>query len=77
MPKQEKLIFYVPQKPYLPTGTLRDQITYPKIIKQKDQNDQHIRQLLKLINLEDLVDREPEGFDTVLEWNDVLSGGEK
>ncbi len=24
MPSQENLIFYVPQKPYLPTGTLRD-----------------------------------------------------
>lgn len=27
-PSQEKM-FYVPQKPYLPLGTLRDQITYP------------------------------------------------
>ena len=33
-PSQEKM-FYVPQKPYLPLGTLRDQITYPFFHKSK------------------------------------------
>jgi len=32
-PKTEKL-FYVPQKPYLALGTLRDQVIYPKTKKQ-------------------------------------------
>lgn len=66
-------IFYVPQKPYLPLGTLRDQITYPK----NDQgSDEELLELLKIVHLEYLVEREG-GWDAVRDWQDVLSGGEK
>ena len=34
-PKMDKL-FYIPQRPYLPSGTLRDQIIYPN---KKDEVD--------------------------------------
>lgn len=72
-------IFYVPQLPYLPKGSLRDQIIYPdnkmQMIKKK-MNDAKLKQLLKIVKLDFLVAREG-GFNTERNWIDVLSGGEK
>lgn len=77
-PHMDKL-FYVPQRPYLPPGTLRDQIIYPqsKFIMHKNKiGDADLSRLLKDVQLEYLEDREG-GFDSVNDWNDILSGGEK
>lgn len=68
-------IFYVPQKPYLPMGTLRDQIIYPDSCNDKT-SDSDLLELLKIVHLEYLVEREG-GWDAVRDWQDVLSGGEK
>ena len=72
-------MFYIPQRPYLPAGTLRDQIIYPhkKLdMLRKKMTDNDLRGLLKDVLLENMVEREG-GFDAVNDWNDVLSGGEK
>lgn len=72
-------LFYVPQRPYLPPGTLRDQIIYPqtKFVMHKNKvSDSDLARLLKDVQLEYLEDREG-GFDSVNDWNDILSGGEK
>jgi len=78
-PKTEKL-FYVPQKPYLALGTLRDQVIYPKTKKQAlslGYNDAELLKLLRIVHLEYLVSRDEQGWDAVADWADVLSGGEK
>jgi ATP-binding cassette subfamily D (ALD) protein 3 len=73
-------LFYVPQKPYLALGTLRDQVIYPKSKKQSQASgvtDADLLQLLRIVHLEYLVTREEQGWDTIADWADVLSGGEK
>merc|ERR1719189_2115122 len=70
-------LFYIPQRPYLPLGNLRDQIIYPHSAKDTSLTDEELYEILKLVSLAYLVDREDNGMDTVHDWSDVLSGGEK
>ena len=63
----------------MPLGTLRDQIAYPDSRSQslsKGMSDDKLIDLLKMVHLEYLVEREG-GLDAVQDWADVLSGGEK
>jgi ATP-binding cassette subfamily D (ALD) protein 3 len=72
-------IFYIPQRPYLPTGTLRDNIIYPhnKLqMRKKKFTDKKIKELLKIVQL-DVYCNKGKGLDEFSNWNDVLSGGEK
>ena len=69
----------MPQRPYLVIGNLRDQIIYPDSIddmKRKKITDRDIMEILDIVNLQSVVVREG-GLDTVADWKDVLSGGEK
>ena len=65
-----------PQAPYLAPGSLQDQITYPLHVAGTPELRSHLAELLEMVNLSYLVEREG-GWDTVREWKDVLSGGEK
>ncbi|KAL7624578.1 ATP-binding cassette long-chain fatty acid transporter pxa2 [Parahypoxylon ruwenzoriense] len=71
-------IFYIPQRPYLSRGSLRQQITYPdslRTVRARGVTDAQLLEILKLLSLEHLVDLYPEGWDAEAEWRDVLSGG--
>jgi len=77
-PKADQ-IFYIPQRPYLPNGTLRDQLIYPDTLAQfkaKGKTDEDLMTLLDDVRLGKLVKREG-GWSSDNDWNDVLSGGEK
>ncbi|KAI4266114.1 MAG: hypothetical protein L6R35_006986, partial [Caloplaca aegaea] len=70
-------IFYIPQRPYLSRGTLRQQIIYPDGIREmrdKKVGDDDLLRILSTVNIEGIVDR-PHGWDAEEEWRDVLSGG--
>ncbi|KAI1368279.1 ABC transporter transmembrane region 2-domain-containing protein [Xylaria arbuscula] len=72
-------IMFLPQRPYLSIGTLRDQVIYPDgeldmRLKRKSEDD--LKRVLDAAKLGYLPDREG-GWDTRKEWKDVLSGGEK
>ncbi|CAB3242954.1 unnamed protein product [Arctia plantaginis] len=72
-------LFYVPQRPYMTLGTLRDQITYPQTrdeMTRRRRSDDELLRFLDIVQLEYLVNREG-GLDAVEDWMDVLSGGEK
>jgi len=77
-PRAEQ-IMYLPQRPYLSLGSLRDQIIYPHSFPQFDAlggTDEELMRILEQAHLGYIPAREG-GFDTVKEWKDVLSGGEK
>ncbi|KAJ8655874.1 hypothetical protein O0I10_008538 [Lichtheimia ornata] len=77
-PEASKL-FYVPQKPYLALGTFRDQVIYPDTAEEalaRGFDDHSLMELLDTVHLGYLVEREG-GWDSVQDWADVLSGGEK
>lgn len=72
-------MFYIPQRPYLTIGTLRDQVIYPDTtveMKKKGITDADLAELLEWVNLNPVVAREG-GWDSRNDWQDVLSGGEK
>jgi ATP-binding cassette subfamily D (ALD) long-chain fatty acid import protein len=74
-----KDIIFIPQKPYLSIGTLRDQIIYPQTYKEmleSGKTEEDLKKVLEIVHLAYLPDREG-GFDTIKEWKDILSGGEK
>lgn len=73
-------IFYIPQRPYLVKGSLRAQLLYPvwemDYLNDPQHNDAHLDEIMNMVNLGYLIDREG-GWDTVNDWEEVLSGGEK
>ena len=73
-PDIQELLF-LPQKPYMVLGNLRQQMLYP--YPDTEATDQQLTEILRKVNLPDLVERYEDGFDTVEEWGDVLSLGEQ
>eukprot|EP00475_Leptophrys_vorax_P045541 TRINITY_DN9481_c0_g1_i1.p1 TRINITY_DN9481_c0_g1~~TRINITY_DN9481_c0_g1_i1.p1 ORF type:complete len:629 (-),score=159.35 TRINITY_DN9481_c0_g1_i1:28-1815(-) len=73
---------FLPQRPYLILGTLRDQLLYP--VKEDNDgaraliqtSDAVLYKVLKEVGLESLVDR-VGGFNVDRDWDDMLSSGEK
>lgn len=70
-------IFYIPQRPYLSRGTLRQQILYPdglREMRDKGVTDADLYRILSVVEIEHIVERQG-GWDAEAEWTDVLSGG--
>ncbi|KXL43207.1 hypothetical protein M433DRAFT_5913 [Acidomyces richmondensis BFW] len=72
-------IMFLPQRPYLSPGTLRDQVIYPHTeldMKEQGRRESELQAILEQARLGYLPEREG-GWDTKKMWKDVLSGGEK
>ncbi|KAL2180058.1 ABC transporter transmembrane region 2-domain-containing protein [Thermothelomyces heterothallicus CBS 202.75] len=71
-------IFYIPQRPYLSSGTLRQQIIYPDnltTMRNKGVTDADLEAIIRTLSLDHLLDVYPDRWDAQAEWKDVLSGG--
>ncbi|XP_044269776.1 ATP-binding cassette sub-family D member 3 [Tribolium madens] len=72
-------LFYIPQRPYMTLGCLRDQLTYPHSGSEalrRGTSDKQLEEHLHRVQLGYLLEREG-GLDAIADWLDVLSGGEK
>lgn len=73
-------LFYIPQRPYMTLGSLRDQIIYPHTfeeMKRRGKTDADLFKFLEIVQLRLLVQQRDQGLDSIEDWIDVLSGGEK
>lgn len=67
-------MLFLPQRPYMVLGSLRDQLLYPNLTRET--TDEQLHAVLEQVNLADLPNR-VGGFDVELDWADVLSLGEQ
>ncbi|MBM4312487.1 MAG: ABC transporter ATP-binding protein/permease, partial [Deltaproteobacteria bacterium] len=67
-------MLFLPQRPYMVLGSLREQLLYPQV--DKEIGDAELMTVLKRVNLTDLPER-VGGFDAVLDWGQLLSLGEQ
>ena len=67
-------LLFIPQKPYMILGSLREQLCYP--LDPQRFTDQHLRSVLEEVRLSELVQRYPD-FDIKQDWPRLLSLGEQ
>jgi putative ATP-binding cassette transporter len=72
-PPLESMMF-LPQRPYLPAGTLRDELLYPH--REESRSEQDLREALEAVGLSALPDR-IGGFEVPQAWEALLSSGEQ
>ncbi len=72
-PKTGDLLF-IPQKPYMILGSLREQLCYPTQVNKF--SDDHLISVLNEVNLKSLSDRYPN-LDIKQDWPRILSLGEQ
>lgn len=66
-------VMFLPQRPYMILGSLRDQLTYPRTTVKTDEP---LHDALGAVNLSALCERFG-GLDVEMPWADVLSPGEQ
>ncbi|MHC5594455.1 MAG: ABC transporter ATP-binding protein/permease [Nostoc sp.] len=73
-PPLEEILF-LPQRPYIILGTLREQLLYPHT--NREMTDRELKELLQQVNLQNLLSR-IDDFDTEdIPWENILSLGEQ
>jgi ATP-binding cassette subfamily D (ALD) long-chain fatty acid import protein len=69
-------IIFLPQRPYMVLGNLRDQITYPYFQKGTTILDNELTELLEQLGLKHVLTRVGT-FEARFPWEDILSLGIK
>lgn len=73
-PNMNHLIF-LPQRPYMVRGTMREQLSYPR--RQGADDDRLIIGALNQVNLPEVLDRVGGDLGRVEDWTNILSLGEQ
>ncbi|MDB6119633.1 MAG: transporter ATP-binding protein, partial [Verrucomicrobiaceae bacterium] len=68
-------LMFLPQRPYMVPGSLRDQLLYP--YPDRGLDDEKIRNIVEKVNLADVLSRVDGDLDRVIDWTNVLSLGEQ
>ncbi|MCX6876596.1 MAG: ABC transporter ATP-binding protein/permease [Verrucomicrobia bacterium] len=68
-------LMFLPQRPYMVPGSLRDQLRYPQ--HDCGVDDEEIRKVVERVNLLDVFGRVDGDLDRVIDWTNVLSLGEQ
>ncbi|KAI9832460.1 MAG: hypothetical protein M1826_001784 [Phylliscum demangeonii] len=70
-------IFYLPQRPYLSRGTLRQQVIYPhseRDMRAHARTDADLAAILAALDMQALLERDG-GWEAECEWREALSAG--
>lgn len=73
-PQLEEMLF-LPQRPYMIVGTLREQLLYPNLTNTVD--DDQLQLILEKVNLPNLISRFKGGLNAQENWEKILSLGEQ
>lgn len=68
-------LMFLPQRPYMIQGGLRDQLLYP--YPDRGATDEEIGAIVDKVNLADVFERVANNLDFVVDWTNVLSLGEQ
>ncbi|CAE7561009.1 unnamed protein product [Symbiodinium natans] len=67
--------FFLPQTPYLCIGSLRDNVLYPNMRRDREVPNERIQSIMRDLGIDHLIER--HGLDERLDFQGILSGGEK
>ncbi len=68
-------LMFLPQRPYMIEGSLRDQLLYP--YPDSGKSEEEIREVITAANLTDVVERVDNDLDRAVDWANILSLGEQ
>jgi len=68
-------LMFLPQRPYMVEGSLRDQLLYP--YPDRGATDEEIHAIVDAVNLSDVFERVDNDLARVVDWGNVLSLGEQ
>ena len=73
-PNLNRMIF-LPQRPYMVQGSLREQLVYPQ--PENNADDDAVKAALESVNLEEVLQRVDGDLGKEVDWTNVLSLGEQ
>jgi putative ATP-binding cassette transporter len=68
-------LMFLPQRPYMVLGSLRDQLHYPG--HERGVENEAILKVIEKVNLSDVLARVDGDLDRIIDWTNILSLGEQ